>query len=553
MTAFPIGMRDSIGMEPLSAHTDNSHLLVMGYRGTLRPMQCQNLPQAMETLLEPWLAHASQLLVQRVPQQHLVFQGEPFPLESLLPLLKDRLIGILTQAVGAIGVAPGEPSVSDIFRDFPLLPSLIRNAVSEWASAVGTFLQRLHRDQPWMAAALHCFPLPPIEAIFGTASDAHAGGHSVLRVCFRGGGCLYYKPRPVTGERLWHALLDAIARIDPQLRLPAARVFTRDTDCRYGWAESVFPEENCFSSASQGRSPATVVDYWHAAGAMLCLAQFARLTDLHLGNIVATPWGPAVTDAECFATPTLHRPPGEKHLQKHVPISDALEAILSTGLLPRERGRDQPDVSGFFAHATPVSAVRLPAWSLGPEGRYHLTSVGAELAAHRNAPRETTAIAVLPQMLSGYRHAAELLIRARTTLLAPGSQWRSVLEKLHAPRIVIRDTLTYGWLLCRSLEPQYLRSFCRRRNVILAELQSHSGQNLPSALLRAERNAILQLHIPRLTILPGSRTLATGAGRPIARCFTASTPAQSVLESIERLSTESIDNLHVPALLAAVL
>jgi hypothetical protein len=65
--------------------------------------------------------------------------------------------------------------------------------------------------------------------------------------------------------------------------------------------------------------------------------------------------------------------------------------------------------------------------------------------------------------------------------------------------------------------------------------------------------AILQLHIPRLTILPGSRTLATGSGRPIARGFTASTPAQSVLESIETLSSESIDNLHVPALLAAIL
>jgi lantibiotic modifying enzyme len=286
---------------------------------------------------------------------------------------------------------------------------------------------------------------------------------------------------------------------------------------------------------------------------MLCLAQFVRLTDLHVGNIICTPWGPAVTDAECFATPNLHRPPWEKNSQEHAPISDALEAILSTGLLPRKRDRDQPDVSGFFAHATPVSAVRLPAWFLGPEGRYHLTPVGADLVAHRNAPRETTPLAVLPQILSGYRHAAELLIRARITLLAPGSQWRSVLEKLHAPRIVLRDTLTYGWLLSRSLEPQYLRSFYRRRNVILAELQSHSGQNLPSALLRAERNAILQLHIPRLTILPGSRTLATGPGRVIARRFTASTPAQSVLESIETLSTESIDNLHVPALLSTIL
>jgi lantibiotic modifying enzyme len=182
-----------------------------------------------------------------------------------------------------------------------------------------------------------------------------------------------------------------------------------------------------------------------------------------------------------------------------------------------------------------------------------LTSVAAELVDHGNAPTKTTPVAVLPQMLSGYRHAAELIIRARKTLLAPGSQWRSVLEKQHAPRLVLRDTLTYGCLLSRSLEPQCLRSFYRRRNVILAELQSFAGLNLPSAVIRAEWSAIMQLHVPRLTILAGSRTLATGSGRAIARAFTGSTPDQSVLRWIETLSSESLETLHVPTLLAAIL
>jgi lantibiotic modifying enzyme len=544
-------MRNSTEMKSSSGH-GTARLLVVGYRGTLRPVQCQNLPPAMETLLEPWFEQARQLLNQRIPQQHRVFQGEPVPLDSLLPLLKDKLIGILTQALGAIGIDPNKPPPSDIFRDFPLLSPLILNAISEWVAAIGTFLQRLHRDQSWLSTALQCQPLPPIQSISGTASDMHVGGHFVLRICFQGGGCLYYKPRPVTGEWLWHDLLGAISRLDPHLHLPAARVFTSDANSRYGWAESVFPEEDCFSHTADARPP-TAIDYWHASGAMLCLAQHARLTDLHLGNIVATPSGPAVTDAECFATPNFDRSPREKSSQQHALFSGPLDAILNTGLLPRNQDSDLPDVSGLFGHAAPVFAVRLPAWSLSSDGRYHLTSVDAELVDHGNAPTQTTPIAVLPQMLSGYRHAAEVLIRARKALLAPGSQWRSILEKLHAPRIVLRDTLTYGCLLSRSLEPQYLCSSYRRRNVILAELQSHTSQNLPSAVVRAELRSILQLHVPRLTILPGSRTLATTSGRPMARRFTASTPAQSVLESIETLSSESIDKVHVPALLAAIL
>ena len=544
-------MRDPMGKESSNRPTEEPRLLVLGYRGTLRSSRSENLPPAMETLLEPWLAKARYWLNQRVPQPHRTFQDEPVPLDSILPILKERLIGIFTQVLGAIGNETGEPSATNIYREFPLLPSLIRGAISEWVAAIATFLQRLHRDEPWLAAGLQPSGLPPIQSISGTASDAHAGGHAVLRVCFQGGRCLYYKPRPLTGEWLWQTLLDAIARIDPQVQLPAARVFTGDATSRYGWAESVFPEENFFSNTSDPRPPAAV-DYWHAAGAMLCLAQHGRLTDLHLGNIVATPTGPAVTDAECFATPLLRQLLDNTPSQQAL-VAGSVEAILSTGLLPHKQDSDLPDVSGLFGHAAPVSGVRLPAWSLSPGGRYQLTSVGAELVAHGNVPTQTTPIVVLPQMLSGYRHAAELLIRARKTLLAPDSQWRSVLEKLHAPRIVLRDTVTYGCLLSRSLEPQYLRSCYRRRNVLLAELQSHSRQSLPAALLRAELAAILQLHIPRLTILPGSLTLATGCGRAIARRFTALTPPQSLLPSIETLSSESIDNLHVPALLAAML
>ena len=545
-------MRDSIEMESAGGQTDDARLLVLGYRGTLRPVEREMLPPAMEALLEPWLAQAGHRLNQRVPQEHRVFQGELVPLEPLLPLLQDRLIGILTQALGAIGIDPNDPPASDIYRDFPLLPSLIRGVVSEWVAAISTFLQRLHRDQSWLAASLQCPQMPPIGSISATASDMHAGGHSVLCVCFQGGGCLYYKPHPLTGEWLWHELLEAIAGVDPQLHLPAPRVFTRDANSRYGWVESVFLEENWLSHTADARPP-EAIDYWHIAGALLCLAQHVHLTDLHLGNIVATAFGPAVTDAECFATPILHPALSENSSKQTDALFDGLDAILSTGLLPRKNISSLPDVSGLFGHSAPVSAIRLPAWSLSSDGRYQLSSVGAELVDHGNAPTETTPIAVLPRMLSGYRHAAELLIGARKTLLAPGSQWRAVLEKLHAPRLVLRNTLTYGWLLSQSLEPQSLRSCYQRRNVILAELQSGSRKNLPAAVVRAELSAILQLHVPRLTILPGSRSLATGSGRAMARRFTASTPAQSVLESIETLSSESIDTLHVPALLTAIL
>ncbi len=101
---------------------------------TMRHLQKTCL-QIMETLLGPWLAMASDRLKQRVPPEQRAFRGGPIPLDSLLLLLKDRLLGVLTQAIGASCLdAEEQPTslvASDLFRKFPLLLSLIGSVVSE--------------------------------------------------------------------------------------------------------------------------------------------------------------------------------------------------------------------------------------------------------------------------------------------------------------------------------------------------------------------------------------------------------------------------------------
>ncbi|MBW4025974.1 MAG: DUF4135 domain-containing protein [Acidobacteria bacterium] len=546
---------------------NNGVLLVSGYHGTLRAARragpphddgasTEELSPMLERMLEPWLAKALDQLNKRTAQGLLIFQGEPIPVHSLLLLLKDRLIGILTQAGGEFcldqGDGPDLSSANEIVHRFPLLSPLIKSVVAEWATAITIFLQRLHRDKQWIADGLQIADLPPVETISGTASDAHAGGHCVLRVCFRGAGCFYYKPRPVTGEWLWHGLLEGMALLEPELRLPAARVWTDVSRFDYGWAESVFPEESPFASNSTGRA-AGRLDYWHAAGAMLCLAQHTRQTDLHLGNIIATASGPAVTDAECFATPSLNVRTDVALSAEKAAIRDAVESMVRTRLLPNGSVNGWPDVSGFFGRAAAAPGVKLPKWEIAPEGRYHLTSIDAELVAHPNVPAQTTVVAVLPQILSGYRHAAELLIRLRKTLISRGTKWRDVLENIHAPRMVVRDTLSYGLLLSRSLEPRHLRSWHRRRNAIVTGLAAGSAVGSPRSLLRAETRALLAMHIPRFVIVPGTGTLASSSWRTLAHDFALSTPAHAVVAQIEALSTEGIENIQVPALLCAVL
>lgn len=565
-----IGMRQTaVTSGCFPANADDRKMLVLGYEGTLHagpaPGQmggrdcdladggvaaCGGLPPQMETLIEPLLKNALLAFERRIPDRQRVFSGERIPVDALLELLRRRLQGILTLAVAARLATAGSSialTVRDLTQEFSGLGSLLQQAVSEWVAATLAFHERLQRDGSRLAEWLGVGSLPPVESVSGTTSDAHPGGQVVLRIVFKGWRCIYYKPRSISGEWLWHRLLELIAEAEPALRLPAGRVLAGGIPARYGWAESVLVRDGTVGGGEgSGDGPA----YWHAAGAMLCLAHHVSLTDLHLGNVIATPRGPVVTDAECLGTPRLFDSMAGGEGTK---CGTFLESLMDTGLLPGRAVHGMPDISGLFGSGGPVPGLGVPRWSLESCGRFRLRVASAVLMDHGNAPGRVSPLTVLPQFLEGYRQAAGALLRCRRALMSSGSQWRSVLGKDHAPRVVVRDTLWYSLLLSESLDPRYLHSGNRRRRTLRSALQADAPDNFPGAVLRTELHSLLELHVPRLIALPGTRTLASNSGRSLVSNFARCTPAEEVVRRMEELSAESLEAVHVPAIVFAVL
>ena len=549
----------------LHASGEDRQLLVLGYHGTLQPDPylciagswsatseggvCVGSPPQMEALIEPLVGKAMLGLELRMPSRHRVFGGELISVDLLLEFLRERLRGILTLTVAAC-LERGEVSTAAMERylrvEYPRLYPLLEHAISDWVAATTTFHERLHRDEARLAKWLGFARLPPVESVAGTASDTHPGGHGVLRVVFKGGLRVYYKPRSISGEWLWHRLLEMIAEMEPALRLQAGRVLEGSTPARYGWAESVLTQ--CDMDGRAGGS-----EYWHAAGAVLCLAHHVSMTDLHLGNLLATQNGPAITDAECLGVPRLVDVSGHGTPRVGEAITSFLKSLMNTGLLPDGVIRDVPDVSGLFGAAGAVPSLGLPRWIVEPNGHCGLVAAPAALLDHGNAPGKVSMLAALPDLLAGYRHAAGVLLCLRKVLTSPGSRWRSVLERCHAPRIVVRDTLGYSLLLSRSLEPRYLLAGDQRRSDLRRVLGTNAPAAFPKALVRAELNALLRLHVPRLIALPGTRTLASGSGRPLVRNFARCTPAEEVILRMEALTAEKLETVHIPALLLAML
>ncbi len=523
-------------------------LLVLGYRGTLEPLGPQQnaveFSPALEELLQPWLESAQRELVAGAAGA-IRFQSESIPLDGLLILLKHQLAGICTHAAA-------EEQPAGVMARFPALLPLVRSTVAEWINASATFLARLQQDAVFLANALGVPRLAPVRSATGTGSDVHAGAHPVLRIAFADGTCVYLKPRRVTGEWLWHALLAHMESCVPELRLPRARVFTPDPRLRYGWLEPLAYE---WREPLVAQMPEQGSAYWQAAGATVCIAQHMHLTDLHMGNVVATSLGPAVTDAECLATPEIPRAANGDDEIEH-----AVTTILATGLLPRILSNSQPDISGLFGRAAPVRGVTLPRWTNTADG-YRLKPCAAALVAQPNTAQHhpaaphahaaMTPLAALPQLLAGYRSAAEALMRTRGAITQPGASWRRVLERVHAPRVILRDTLTYGRLLSESLLPQHLRSVERRRSALLASLRADQPSHT-AAMMRREARALASGHVPRFIQSPGTRHLGDTSGRILVRGFAVRPAADSLLMELDRLSPARLEQVLIPALLTSL-
>jgi hypothetical protein len=264
-----------------------------------------------------------------------------------------------------------------------------------------------------------------------------------------------------------------------------------------------------------------------------------RLTDLHMGNVLATPFGPAVTDAECLGTAGSL---GDG-------FAGAVEGLRDTGLLPQRRGG--VDASGLFGRAGAVPGLRLGCWAVSQAGDWRFTALPAALVRHGNLPEEDAAVspmAVAAQVCSGYRRGAEALMEARATLLAAGSAWREMLETRHAPRCVLRETVVYGKVLSRSLAAASLRGQRRRT---LAEWMGAAA--LPERVVEAEVRALMAGSVPRLAIAAGSRTLCDSDGRVLQCDFSECTPGESVVRELESLTAARLEETLLPALLATLL
>lgn len=366
------------------------------------------------------------------------------PVEGLVRGLGRRLMGV--SAMPALAGVQGLTAAQTAGY-----ARMTRWVLEDWRSGVRVFARRLWADVEELGAWMGV--TGEIEELRVAGSDVHGPNGAAVEVQFAGGLAVFYKPRAVTGERFWAELQGCLGEIDEGAAVRVAAVLERrDEAGKYGWMEGL---------ASEAREPGE----WVRAGALVCSAMLAGMSDLHMANVVATSGGPAVVDAECLG--------GCLGLQR-----DLKGEVMGTGLLP---AGERPEVSGLFGAGAALTGVKVPRWR--EDGGVEM--VGAGLLEQKNRMRGAEArLLCLPEMVEGFGRAAEAIEGIRGELLAEGG-WLERLEREHAPRVVRRGTLEYGLAMSRGLRVEAMGSEAGRRRAL--------GENWSEA----EVAALLRLWVPR--------------------------------------------------------
>lgn len=527
----------------------------MGWQGSLRPggdsRSLALTEQARVCHLH--LSIAINTLKARVPVEHLAWRRVELPVEQLLSPLLHRLMAIRAGACYRTSersdgktclIAGGSLSFS---ADSPLSELVME----QWVCASAIFLARLHADAAKLAAWMEVSPLPAVAELTSTASDLHDDSGSSIKIEFTDGHCIYYKPRSVTGEFLWHELTQLTGTIDPACKVASAGVLQGAGD--YGWMNEL--------RRSATNSEGARARYWERAGSLLCHAWLAHLGDLHMANVIATGEGPGVVDAECLGTPCPDVQDGRD------PILELATELNSTGLVPSGQrifiaGREAylPDVSGLFGHMAPAGSLLIPDFEDGGDGKCLVSFKHAVLQEQQNRIDNARPITCLSAMVEGFLCAASAFLQVREELAAPGA-WIDQVERSHAPRINLRSTLSYGLQMsegvfaCAAGDGDVKSE---QTGLALVDLSGPSPIDRcailkRSAILEEEKRSLDSLYIPRFFSPAGSRTISAGTGAIIAENSFPFSGAHCIRRRLERLARAELSSSLKTALLSSLL
>jgi type 2 lantibiotic biosynthesis protein LanM len=373
-----------------------------------------------------------------------------------------------------------------LLEEYPVLARQIIIIIDRWLNYSLEFLRHLCSD--WQKI---CTTFSPerdpgllIEAQ-GGVSEMNRGGRSVIKLRFRSGLQLLYKPKSLEIDLHFQEMLTWLNEQGYQPPFRTIRFLPGES---YGWSELV--------EAPGCTTQAEIVRFYERQGGYLALLYALDATNFHSENLIASGEHPILIDLEALF-----------HLRSRDMISldaaiDVLHfSVMRVGMLPMrvffKNGQQDPDFSapgGDGGQQTPQPGMH---WTGVGTDQMHLVREYPTLPGKNNRPKldgnDVDPLEYQHCLIAGFNRMYRLLMtRSKEFTSVPLARFAS--DEI---RCIVRPTHFYSHILHESFHPDLLRDALERDCHFDHLWQVVKLRPDLARLVRFERSDLLAGDIPR--------------------------------------------------------
>lgn len=449
-------------------------------------------------------------------QEFLLFRAQRRLEKPLQSLFDQKSVGISVVQYHDFVQQMLVSRLNSIFAKYRLLEELIGKLCDSWVLTTAEFINRLKADLPLIQKTFKCKLEPgQVMAIKADLSDRHSNGRTVLALFFAGGFKLLYKPRRVAVEKAFYNFLSWFNSNGMTLPFKLLTVLDR---AAYGWVEYVEPLP-C-------KTEEEVKNYYQRAGMLLALTAILNARDCHYENLIACGEHPILTDLEALLHPDLK--PAVKPADASYSTNEweEVHALKRTGLLPSCRPGAlswSVNASGMGAIGGEITPYRSRKWLFLNTDHMSLHYEFARIPPGKNHPT-LHAVRILPgpyieEILNGFVLLHQVLRKQRHALLSSGSPIQEFGNQV--TRFIFRSSRFYAALRSHIFHPDNLKHNTGALNTLktLEKVLHLTAFCHLQPVVELEKQALLQLDIPRFTISSNSTDWQITENLLISNCF----------------------------------
>lgn len=394
-----------------------------------------------------------------------------------------------------------------VLEEYPVLARLAMTAIDHWVTFGSEFLSHLCADWQQICATFSPQSDPGVLiAAEAGAGDTHRGGRSVIKLTFRSGLKLIYKPKSLAADVHFQELLHWLNERGDHPALYCMKLL----DCgSYGWSEFI-PASSCTALEEVAR-------FYERQGAYLALLYALDATDFHFENLIAMGEHPVLIDLEALFQPRFTL---RDVNQTHRFISDVMgHSVLRVGLLPQfmflNAELEGVDMSGLGGQEGQKFPHPVPTWEDIGTDQTRFVRKTTELPGQDNRPRldgkDVNLLDYRQNIIVGFTSMYALLQQHQGELLASPLS-RFMHDEI---RIILRPTNFYGRMLFEGTHPDLLGNTLDRDCFLDLLWSAVETRPEMAAVIAAERRDLHGGDIPMFTTTPSSFDIFASNGERI--------------------------------------